>query len=126
MEVVQKYFVSNFSHTYTFVYRFSTMSDCWVEIPDKRPTFSDLVTTLSTALEGIAGYLDFTTETQEQLLLHGSGYDLLDPTQTRPVLSVGPSPEGHDQLNPTIVVTDAGIGNDPVKSNEDDVEGDEP
>ena len=100
------------------------MSDCWV-VPDKRPTFSDLVTTLSTALEGIAGYLDFTTETQEQLLLHGSSYDHLDSTQTRPVQSVGPSTEGHDHLNPTIVVTDAGI-DDPEKSHKTNIEDDEP
>ena len=102
------------------------MSDCWVVVSDKRPTFSDLVTTLSTALEGIAGYLDFTTETQEQLFLHGSGYDHLDPTQTRPVQSVRPSTEGYDHLNPTIVVTDASIDNDPEKSNEDDIKVDEP
>ena len=101
------------------------MSDCWVEFPDKRPTFSDLVTTLSTALEGIAGYLDFTTETQEQLLLHGSGYDHLNPTQTRPVRFVGPSTEGHDHLYPTVVVTDASIDDDPEKSHKSDIE-DEP
>ena len=102
------------------------MSDCWVEVPDKRPTFSDLVTTLSTALEGIAGYLDFTTVIQEQLLLHGSGYDHLDPTQMRPVTSDGPSTEEHDHLNPTVAVTDASIDDDPEKSNEDDIEDDEP
>ena len=102
------------------------MSDCWVEVPGKRPTFSYLVTTLSTALEGIAGYLEFTTETQEQLLLHGSGYDHLDPTQTRPVLSVRPSTEGHDHLNPTTVVTDAGIGDDLEKTNESDIENGDP
>ena len=91
-----------------------------------RPSQTYIVTTLSTALEGIAGYLDFTTETQEQLLLHGSGYDHLDPTQTRPVQSVMPGTEGYDHLNPTVVVTDASIDDDPEKSNEDDIEDDEP
>ena len=102
------------------------MSDCWVEVPDKRPTFSDLVITLSTALEGIAGYLDFITETQEQLLLHGSGYDHLDPTQTRPVQSVMPGTEGYDHLNPTIIVTDASTNDDPEKTNESDIKNGEP
>jgi len=36
------------------------MKECWKELPDKRPTFSELVTTISTSLEAIAGYLDFT------------------------------------------------------------------
>ena len=36
------------------------MRECWKELPDNRPTFSDLVTTISTSLEAIAGYLDLT------------------------------------------------------------------
>ena len=36
------------------------MKQCWKELPDKRPTFSELVTTISTSLEAIAGYLDLT------------------------------------------------------------------
>ena len=36
------------------------MKECWKELPDKRPAFSELVTTISTSLEAIAGYLDFT------------------------------------------------------------------
>ena len=36
------------------------MKVCWKELPDKHPTFSELVTTISTILEAIAGYLDLT------------------------------------------------------------------
>jgi len=35
-----------------------------MDLPDKRPTFSELVTTISTSLEAIAGYLDFTAVPQ--------------------------------------------------------------
>ena len=34
------------------------MNECWKEFPEKCLTFSDLVTTISTSLERIAGYLD--------------------------------------------------------------------
>ena len=39
-------------------YRYDLMKQCWKELPDKRLTFSELVTTISTSLEAIAGYLD--------------------------------------------------------------------
>ena len=32
---------------------------CWEQQPEKRPTFSELVCSISTALERIAGYMDF-------------------------------------------------------------------
>ena len=99
------------------------MSDCWVEVPDKRPTFSDLVTTLSTALEDIAGYLDFTPHAQEEQLLHGSGYDHLDPAQASPAR---PGIVGYDHLNPTIIVTDTNIDDDLEKSSKGDIEDGEP
>ena len=35
------------------------MCECWREDPDGRPTFSDLVSTISESLEGLAGYMDF-------------------------------------------------------------------
>ena len=41
-------------------YRYDIMKQCWMELPDKRPNFSKLVTTISTSLEAIAGYLDLT------------------------------------------------------------------
>ena len=34
------------------------MLECWKENPDERPTFSQLVVTISSQLEGMAGYLD--------------------------------------------------------------------
>ena len=102
------------------------MSDCWVEVPDKRPTFSDLVTTLSTALEDIAGYLDFAPQTQEVQLLHGSGYDHLDPAQASPARSFRPGIVGYDHLSPTIVVTDTSIDDALEKSSKGDIDDDKP
>ena len=32
---------------------------CWERNPEDRPTFTALVVTISTLLEGIAGYMDF-------------------------------------------------------------------
>ena len=34
------------------------MLECWKENPDERPTFSQLVSSISSHLEGLAGYLD--------------------------------------------------------------------
>ena len=34
------------------------MLDCWKEDPKDRPTFSQLVSSISSQLEGMAGYLD--------------------------------------------------------------------
>ena len=39
-------------------HRYNIMKECWEELPDNRPTFSDLVTTISASLEAIAGYMD--------------------------------------------------------------------
>ena len=35
------------------------MLSCWKENPDKRPTFEDLVCTISKILKPLADYLDF-------------------------------------------------------------------
>ena len=37
------------------------MRDCWETQPELRPSFSELVTRLSSHLDGMAGYLDFFT-----------------------------------------------------------------
>ena len=38
--------------------RYDMMRECWEGEPWKRPNFSQLVTVISTSLEGMAGYLD--------------------------------------------------------------------
>ena len=45
---------------------------CWSEQPYKRPSFADLVFTLTSLLEEVAEYMDFTTIGKE-----GKGYDQL-------------------------------------------------
>ena len=37
------------------------MKQCWEKEPEKRMTFSELVTLISTSLEDMSGYLDLTT-----------------------------------------------------------------
>ena len=37
------------------------MLSCWNTNPNVRPPFSEIVVTVSTALERLAGYMDFTT-----------------------------------------------------------------
>uniref|UniRef100_A0A1X7UA46 Receptor protein-tyrosine kinase n=1 Tax=Amphimedon queenslandica TaxID=400682 RepID=A0A1X7UA46_AMPQE len=39
---------------------YSLMTSCWSESPDDRPVFSDLVSSINTLIEPLAGYLDFT------------------------------------------------------------------
>ena len=39
------------------------MRDCWETQPELRPSYSELVTHLSSHLDGMAGYLDFSTYT---------------------------------------------------------------
>lgn len=36
------------------------MRDCWRDLPNERPAFTDLVTTISAMVGEIAGYLDLT------------------------------------------------------------------
>ena len=37
------------------------MTHCWIESPDNRPQFTDLVQTIDEMLTSMAGYLDFNT-----------------------------------------------------------------
>ena len=39
--------------------RYSIILRCWCENADKRPSFSKLVVDITTSLNGIAGYVDF-------------------------------------------------------------------
>ena len=47
-------------------YRYDTMMACWTHLPHERPTFSDLVITVNTLLEKLAGYIDFSHFQTEQ------------------------------------------------------------
>ena len=38
------------------------MMKCWNKSPAQRPRFSELVTEISTSLEGMAGYMELSTE----------------------------------------------------------------
>ena len=70
------------------------MKECWKELPDKRPTFSELVTTISTSLEAIAGYLDFTAVPQTAAGNYDSEYDHLNMNY---MIDAGGSGEGQEQ-----------------------------
>ena len=49
----------------TISYSYSLLLQCWDEQPEKRPGFSQLVSTLSTLLEAIAGYVIFSASEKE-------------------------------------------------------------
>jgi len=54
------------------------MMECWKKLPDMRPTFLELVTTLSTCLEGITDYLEISiTVPEDSAGKCSSGYDHL-------------------------------------------------
>ena len=58
-------FTSSFPPSFSLSPPFSSSSSysivlrCWCENADKRPPFSELVTDITTSLEAIAGYMDF-------------------------------------------------------------------
>jgi len=41
------------------------MQSCWESEPEKRPQFSELVSTISSILESVAGYLELTMSLQD-------------------------------------------------------------
>ena len=59
-------------------HRFEVVLTCWDSYADKRPTFTDLVLSITMLLEGISGYMDFSAVSGaggEAL----PGYDSLEP-----------------------------------------------
>ena len=52
------YTVHNHYYASNSARRYSIMLECWKENPEDRPTFSQLVSSISSQLEGMAGYLD--------------------------------------------------------------------
>ncbi len=41
------------------MFSYELMCDCWKELPDKRPSFQEVVSSLNSQLEGVAGYMEF-------------------------------------------------------------------
>ena len=78
------YFISNIS-TQLFKNSYDVMLKCWRDLPDKRPSFAELVPMLSSLLEEIAGYMDFSIFKCSK---HSEGYDHLE------------SLKGYDHLEP--------------------------
>ena len=72
---------------------YDVISNCWREQPEKRPSFAELVLTLTALLEEIAAYMDFSVLTcLEQAVKYNhlyarapsesqKGYDHLEPIQ---------------------------------------------
>ena len=44
------------------IFRYDLMLKCWNKSPAKRPHFFELVSEISTSLEGIADYMELSTE----------------------------------------------------------------
>ena len=76
------------------------MSDCWKDDPATRPHFFDLVTTIATNLERIAGYLDFSFDSKVDSQQQMSSYDHLITHEGKNVT------DAYDKLNPTVIITD--------------------
>lgn len=68
------------------------MFNCWNEQPEKRPSFAELVCTLTCLLEDIAAYLDFSILTNN---IQAVGYDHLYAR------APAESQKGYDHLEPT-------------------------
>ncbi len=52
------------------------MHSCWLLLPNKRPTFEELKQAITTLLESISGYMDFTEGAPGNI--QSSGYDNLN------------------------------------------------
>lgn len=80
------------------MYSYDVIMKCWEELPDKRPSFAELVVLLSTLLEEIAGYLDFSVLncSMEKAQRSNAGYDHLEALEakTLPESKI----EGYDHL----------------------------
>ena len=46
--------------------RYAGIQDCWQSEPEKRPPFSELVSTISSFLESVAGYLELGMSLQQE------------------------------------------------------------
>ena len=57
--------------------RFCVMMTCWKENPDKRPTFDELVNTISSILKPLADYMDFSDVYCKENNTEESKYDRL-------------------------------------------------
>ena len=107
------------------------MCDCWAEDPKQRPYFSDLVSRISNTLEGIAGYLDFSSDNIVSDQPQTTQYDHLKPVEAedRNVTNISsisdqsqrlrydhlqqkPPEEREHHLRPTVIVSDIDSGND--------------
>ena len=67
------------------------MFNCWKEQPEKRPSFAELVLTLTSLLEEIAAYMDFSAITNNERTVN---YDHLYAN------APAESQEGYDHLEP--------------------------
>ena len=76
------------------------MCDCWIESPGERPTFSQLVSTISKRLESLAGYLDFCPIWSSGEQMVSAGYDHLVTVQPKRKTNA------YDHLNPTVIISD--------------------
>ena len=48
------------------IHSYDVMFNCWKEQPEKRPSFAELVVTLTSLLEDIAAYMDFSVITNNE------------------------------------------------------------
>ena len=107
------------------------MCDCWVEDPKQRPYFSDLVSTISNTLEGIAGYLDLSSDDIVRDQPQTTQYDHIQPEHlveaedwnVTNISSISNQSQRlrydylqrkppEDKLKPAVIISDIDSGND--------------